>query len=613
MYDFVDNLRHFLAFSAAVLLASVLFCLPAAAQSQEQTQGQDPSLLTDLDLGKTPYGWLNVLSGSPVARPQKAPYGWLCLAEGRIACAFSDDGKILWEKYLPSAAAGPFCCDEDGFAFVILKNKKLCLLNPAGLVLWQSPLGFAANFPPLPAPDGRVYVFGKNEAACLGMNGIQKWRQKTEPLSEELLPLLLDDGSLVLFLEEEDSPKSAAIRVSPFGELLERIVFSGKVAGSAAAENGGLLAFSDGRLCLLQAGQNGAEEKWIQDSLKIGARPFFLSLGNGKTAVISDAGAAGATVAAFDEKNGAADLSWAAPDIKSFEAAFLSPDGIFLAGKDFGALYSTSGKRIRGAIFPPKTKSFNWDYVFYAQNGNVLFASKNWSLAGWRLVKASQDQKGAASNAPLKRKNCRAFFKGIGKDFYRAKKAALPQRVQELKNGGYGEAEKEFVFDCEWIAGDYLARLTKAKSVGGAVGAAADGFSGGGIFDFSKTDERAAIYCLGLFGSEEAARFLARVLSESRDENALCAALRAVQECGYDPCGEILDAIEPLAKSALFSQEELPKEICRAVFSLVRFMGSHEYSKKGMKILRTLQLTRVSDSTKEEARKVYEKLVELKM
>ena len=596
MYGFVDYLRKFLAFFAA----AALFCLPAAAQ--------DDTLLSDLDLAKTPYSWLSVMSGSPAARPIKAPYGWLALSEGRTACAFSDGGKILWEKPLPAAASGLFSCDADGFAFAILKGKKLCLLNPSGLVLWQSPLDFEAKFPPLAGPDGRAYVFGKSEAACFGMNGIQKWRQKTEVLSAALSPLFLDDGSLVLFLAAEHEGKTVGLRLSPFGEILERIVFAGKIIGSASCESGALLAFEGGSLGLCQAGKEGAASKWTAEAFGSGSRPGFVFLGGGKFAALWDAGAAGTQVFVASERTGAAEAKWTAADIKNYEAAYPSPDGIFLAAPAFGALYSTGGKRIRGASFPPKTKKFNWDSALYSKSGYVIFTSKNWSLAGWRLLKASQNKKSAASNAPIKRKNCRAFYKNLGKDFARAKKAALASRAQALKKGFYGEAEKEFLFDCEWIMDGFFERLSSSNSVGGAVADA-----GGGLFDFSLSEENAAILSLGLFGSAEAARLLARVLSLSRDESALCAALKAVQECGYDPAGVLMDSLEGLAKSALPSQEALLQELCRALFGIVRFMGRPALNKKGLKILQTLQLPQYPESTKQEARNVYEKLAKLQL
>ena len=105
MYLFVNKLRTFLAFAAAIFL----FC-PAAASQEE-------SLVADLDMGKVSYSWLAVLSGSLAARPIKTSYGWIDFAEGKMADAFTQNGQVLWQKGLPAAATPLAAVDRDDFAF----------------------------------------------------------------------------------------------------------------------------------------------------------------------------------------------------------------------------------------------------------------------------------------------------------------------------------------------------------------------------------------------------------------------------------------------------------------------------------------------------------------
>ncbi len=592
MYRFVYKLRKFLAFSFACA------CLLAASFSQE-------SLVADLDMKSVPYSWLSVLSGSAICRPIKTSYGWLDFTEGKMAAAFTQGGQVLWQKSLPSMATPMAAVDKDDFALVVLKNKRLCLLNPSGLVLWQKPLDFEAKFAPLMARDGRLYVFGKDSAACYGMNGVQKWKQKFDGLSSALEPRQLDDGSLLLFLEALEGSKTAALRISPFGETLERIVFAGKVTASAEAEGGVLLAFDDGSAGLCSAGGGEAKSKWLLKDLGLGGKVVFAKGGRPGTIAAASRGAPGTKVTVFDERKAAVECVFEIPEISVVETDEAFYDGIFLADADRGAFYSYGGKKARGAVFPPRTKKFNWDYVLRGSNGDLILTSKNWSFAAWRFVKNSPPPKAADP----KKKDIKAFCQNLGKDHPRALKAASKERKARLEAGGYGADEKVFLFDAGWILDSFFEKAMRQKSVGGQIGS----LDGDPLFSFSLGQEAAVISTLSLFGSEDASYSLARVLRAAADESVLLCALKSVQECGYDPGGGIMDALEALFKEAKPGQETLLKELCGALYSVCRFMGRPALYKKGLKILSNLQLPQYPNSTKEEARKIYEKLAQLKI
>ena len=596
MYKKSYKLRNFLAFCA-------LFCLSFGG-----IWAQEDTLLTDLDFSKTPYAWLSVLSGSAVCRPIKAPYGWLDLTEGKMASAFTESGTVLWQQSLPAQATPLASCGQDGFALAVLKGKRLCLLNPSGLCLWQKALDFEPKFCPLVGRDGRFFVFGKDAAACFGINGAQKWKQKFEALNTELEPRQLDDGSLLLFLEEAQGSKTVGLRISPFGETLEKIIFAGRVTGAGQSQSGLLLSFADGSLGLCCVEQNEAKSKWVIKDLGLGQKVRFLQLDGQRLAAVWNA-AGGAKVAVVNAKKAAAERVFAASKITDCVYAEAAPEGIFLAAADFGELYSLDGKRIRGAAFAPKTKKLNWDYALYAKGGTVIFTSKNWSLVGWRLLKASQAQKAPAPSSAIKRANYKDFYKDCPNDYKQILAGASEARKAALQKGNYAAAEKEFLYASQAILDGYFEKSMKQKSVGGSIGALSDDE----LYGFSLSQESAAIGMLGLFGSSEAAKNLARVLAAKGDESVLTQALKAVQDCGYDPDGAVMDSIEALAKAALPSQETLLKELCAALYSVCRFMGRPAINKKGLKILAALQFPQYPNSTKEEARKVYEKLARLQL
>lgn len=594
MYKKIDTLRQFLAFFA-------LFCLFCSAFFAQEEQ----SLLSDIDLGQAQYTWLSVKSGKSICRPQRTSYGWIDLTDGKMASAISESGKVLWQKGLPYTPLPLLSAAPGDFSYVVLKNKKVCLLNHSGLVLWQREIGFEPALPVLPARDGRAFVFGKEDAACLGINGILKWRQKTEPISASLAPVQANDGSLLLFLEALTDGKSSALRYSPFGELLERIVFAGKVVGAASVDQGALVVFDDGSLGLCAVGENNeAQSKWLIKGAVQGQKVLFAQMPSPDTVAIASQGAAGAKVAVVDAKKAEAPLVFDIPEIKSLEYFAYSKDGYFAASADFGALYSLDGKRVRGVRFPPKTRSFDRDYVLFGNTGTAIFTSKNWNATGYKILNVAPPPKAKA--AP--QKNYKALYQGQSEDFARIKTAAGLARKESLLAGNYGSKEKYYLFDNDWIVDDWIAKASCKKSVGGAVASEQDE-----LFAFSLSEWTAAISMLGLFGGAEQSKTLAKILCMTNDESVIFPALKAVQDCGYDPTGALMDSIERLIKGALPGQEALLKELCAALYSVCRFMGRPTINNKGMGLLKTLQMPNYPRATKEEARKIYEKLAQLKI
>ncbi|MCR5045537.1 MAG: hypothetical protein K6A42_03045 [Treponema sp.] len=593
MYNFVDKLRRFFLFS-------LVFSFCAA-----KSFGQAESLVADLDMGKVSYSWLSVLSGPAICRPMKNSYGWMVLTGGKMACAFSQRGKVLWQMPLPAAATSLAALDQDDFAFLVLRNKKLCLLNPSGLALWQKPLDFEAKFKPLPGRDGRVFVFGKDCAACFGMNGVQKWKVKSEGLDPNLSPKELDDGSLLLFLEGLENSKSRAVRLSPFGEIVEKIIFAGKVTEAFSAQNGVMLCFSDGSLGLCSvSGSSEAQSKWVSKDLALGQKVFFKSLSDADKIAIASPGASGTKVQVVNAKNGSLLSSFSSGQMTSLESFEICSQGFFLSNAKQSILHSLDGKKIRGALHPPKTKKLNWDYVMYG-GGNIILTSKNWSLVGWRLTRDMPNEKAPAG----RRQDYKNFLTGISDDHARSLLASSSGRQEDLKKGLYGSEEKIFLHDANAILSHYFERIMSQNSLGGSIGS----INSDELYSYSLSQETAVISSLGFFASGQAASLLARTLNSTKDESVLIPALKSVQECGYDPDGDLIDAVEKLCAAAPKNQEALLQEACKALYSLCRFMGRPVIVKKGLKILSNLQLPQYPKSTKEEARRVYEKLAELKL
>ena len=78
----------------------------------------------------------------------------------------------------------------------------------------------------------------------------------TLPLTE------LEDGSVLCLLNTIVDGCSTAVRVSPFGEILEEITFTSVVAGVKQSKFGTILIFTDGSLGICSSTDNKAVTRW---------------------------------------------------------------------------------------------------------------------------------------------------------------------------------------------------------------------------------------------------------------------------------------------------------------------------------------------------------------
>ena len=166
--------------------------------------------MQDFTCIKSNYSWLLTLGGNVIAPPVKTSYGYAFLTSGKMLSGISSDGNLLWENGL-TYSPSPFLVRgvHDTLCTVISKSK-IVFLNPTGMIFSSCDAGFEIIHKPLFAHDGRLFVSGSENAACIGQNGIIKWTARTERLSAVLEPALLNDGSVLFFLSDEDNGRTAA-------------------------------------------------------------------------------------------------------------------------------------------------------------------------------------------------------------------------------------------------------------------------------------------------------------------------------------------------------------------------------------------------------------------
>ena len=212
--------------------------------------------------------WERVLSGMTVAQPKKTSYGFLQMLDGRILVACASDGKVLWQQPLNGKPGSFITVDSiNDFCYALVnENKKLQLYNPSGIWLWTATLPEPAIFEPLPGRDGRIFVQGAEHILCYGINGKLKWSTQVSrtggfPLYE------LPDGSLLYIQEKKLRGKSTALRISPYGSILEELTFSGVVSSAGQTKQGVILVFSDGAVGCCSVKDGMAYSQWIRSGV----------------------------------------------------------------------------------------------------------------------------------------------------------------------------------------------------------------------------------------------------------------------------------------------------------------------------------------------------------
>ena len=176
-----------------------------------------------------------VTGGYPTDVPHKTSYGFICVQDSKFISCTSKSGQNLWLTNLKDKIKF-YTVTKNDFTYVITQKNQLSLLNPSGLTLWTSNLDFIPTGAPLQGFEDRVYITGENTVACWSIGSEKKWKISTEKQGI-LKPRVLNDASLLVFMAETVGAKTKALRISPYGAVIEEIVFQGTGLNSFSTED----------------------------------------------------------------------------------------------------------------------------------------------------------------------------------------------------------------------------------------------------------------------------------------------------------------------------------------------------------------------------------------
>ena len=544
--------------------------------------------------------WSSVLSGVVLCEPAITSYGFCVVTDARTVSAFSSYGNLLWEKNVGRSRNVILqTLNDDYLLYADLNTNSLILLNPSGTEIWNKNLGYKLYIPPFSGRDGRFFLSSGDFLECYGINGIRKWRISV-PAQKKINIQELPDGSIVVFLKEIEG-QTKGYRISPFGEILEEIVFAGEVSYAATSSDGILLIFTDGSAGLFSVSDNLSENKWVLPKKNKNAQ--FLVSRNSDDYIYAEMLADGIIINELNKSDGSIRHSFKIKEIFGLKIQMLYYDesGIFFMDNKSAGLYSTDGKELWCSKLPAATSKNNWNYTVYTNDNHLIFCYKNWTLNAYRVIQVNNTIRNNSN------KDYSSFLT-IGNNFETQYSTSFSnvliddERIQKLRNGDYGVIEKKYHEDVVSICNAYSDFLStsdfgtrKEKS----------------IFELDSAGFEKILNQLMFLGNRTSQNLAANILGKTKNNSFQKVILQGIHNNGYDPDAMLLKSLEKLSVTVSYKDKTIINSICDAVYSICFFMGRPAYNSKGKDILKNFLYPSYDAKNREYARETLKKIIAL--
>lgn len=596
--------------SAAALLIATLFAFPVAAQQQRRSA----------NLATEPFSWRLVIGGRAVGTICDTSYGFAFLSDGRTICAVGKDGRFLWQRSVRGVPS-PYLSHMDDILLVVTAKDTLNLMNPSGLVLWSAKTGFDITENPLAGRDGRVFVRGKDAVACYGLQGGRKWLVRPGQLRDDLALAELDDGSLLAFLETtSDNGNTQAARISPFGAVLETVTFSGFVQAAAGCPSGVLVALSSGAGGLCAVADDVAVSRW--HTTEIGNCQQLAVFADGRTGVFLSQSGSEAVATLIDLANGEPQEQLALGALKLSAANQLrtTARGIYISDGARAVEFSAGAAFVEDDVEEGTAPAVLWEAAlppasdtaatFYTADGTLLICRKDWVIQAY--VMADGDTTEKPVEAPITPKSYQPQQQAHGT---RAETAAVDRISanqlstirRALAAGDYGPREQAWSAKVQLELQNWLLDLSQMPR--GQQTASSYYFEDNPVY------ARAIIDCAVDFATADYTPLLAALIANESRTPVCTDILRAYTRLAWDVDGVMLSTLEELLQRHRFTARDTAalRAICDAVYETCRRMGKPALMAKGRIILAYLLYPQFDASTRDYARKTFQRIAALQM
>ncbi len=573
-----------------IFLLSVLLFTPLYGQQ----------ILNDLNTS-----WQNVLPGIVITEPALTSYGFCLITDARLLTAFSNEGVQLWEK--PVARSRNLILSSlpgDFISLIDNNSKTIKILNPSGGEIWSKKLDYTVTNPPFAGRDGRFFLKGENILECYGMNGVCKFSLETEN-QKKMSPQELPDGSLILFVSEL-AGKTRGLRISPFGEILEEILFAGEITNSFTCDDGVLLTFTDGSSGLFTVNNGLSQNKWTVQ--KKSSAPYFSVSQDGTDYLFLEFLADGLQVNQLDKRNGQITTSMKIQGINTSKIKKISynKNGLFISDNKSACLYNTNGNELWSANLPYSKSRELWNYLLYTSSNYLVFCFNDWSINAYHIAqnkdKTIQEKTFSKSYNEYIKPDSYNFSIVYTHSF--DAEMISQERLEKLQTGFYGQKEEDWASEILSVCLLYAQNLSQNE-----FGTRTE------VSVFEEDSRGFANILEGLLslGNIDAQNCAASILSKTPNKSFQKIILNGIAKNGYDPDQRLLDSLEVYASKINNKETLMINSICDAVYSICLFMGRPAYNTKGKDIIKKFLYPNYNSKTRQYARDTLKKIMELEL
>lgn len=530
--------------------------------------------------------WYTVLGGQAITKPVKTSYGFAIVSDGKLLSACSHNGEILWQEGLSQRSSPYFISGYSDSLYLVSQTGKLTMYNSTGIAVWEYQLEEMPVENLILGKDGRLFVRGRNSLICFSITGKIKWFLETEK-SSSIKTSEFSDGSLLVILEKEVNGCSTALRVSPYGKILEEITFTGKVTSTCSSDNGILVGFTNGEVGYINLIENKAKTIWsilpstfnnssneFPINIFSNKNSFYVCFSNHKIACVQSG-----------------KISWSIfVDAQLENIQDFYSDGqmnYFITENDTICLTR------KGILQKHYTYYYGEStFPFYLEPGFLVFSTPDWCINSYRIVQTTGKYKGNA----IIPKNYE------DKNYKIQKNYTLKECISLLQSENTSEYEqdilKKLTYEIEDIISFYYQTKEQQQRIKGQ----------NGVLNTVETLEACGYTGLGCYTT-----LLSIIIENETDFSIVTSALKAAGRLCYDD-GKIISAMEILSRKSNFkSNVVLQKEFCNTLYEICRFMGKPVVLNKGKDILVYLLTGTLSEEVKNFTRETMEKIIALQM
>jgi outer membrane protein assembly factor BamB len=528
--------------------------------------------------------WKRVLSGEITASPVVVNDSVYVQTSDRMVTCLSSNGEFRWSKPLPGKSTPFFSVMDHGLVVSVSSPGILTASNLDGSFLWQLRGGELPVASPYAGRDGRIFIVYRSRIVCLSIAGIVKW---TLPIDESASGALSETGEGDLLVV---CSGLVMLRVSPYGELLERIplingtdVFFPVSGGFLAGTESGFVRSYDVRNGRAVRNDNTAridsETVW---EFRGKASVAALERERSSVYVLDSSG----TLIALNVTDGS--VLW------SVETGITAEQGASLSF-EYGQL---NGVTHTGAFAADDKGNILWNYSLVAdsflpllsESGLAYTVSTGALLMGWRVESRIKSGKTAQKS-----------------EYY---------GILNGKSGGYGIPDgpdsRSTLSFLETVSAELQAGTVSTDEVHYArkLSEIVHGDTGFGPFaaPFDPSVRARSATLLGRLGSDEYRRTLVDTAVSVTDPTVATGILLGLASCGPDTDGAALETIDRLLRNCP-ADETVLRAACDALYAIIRF-SSGEASLDGTRYLARFLGDGETPRIRDYARKLLENVLE---